>query len=55
MRRSVVRSVVGLDLDDPPDAPARGVVTDEVRAEDGPGSLDRPARKGRPVDGTQRG
>jgi hypothetical protein len=55
VRRLVVLTVIRLDFDDPPDASARGVVTDEVRTEDGPGGLDRPAPEGRPVDGAQRG
>ncbi|MEA2653141.1 MAG: hypothetical protein QOI37_368 [Chloroflexota bacterium] len=53
MRRQVVAADVGLDLDDPPDAPTRLVVPDEAGADQGAGGIEGRTRQERPVDDAQ--
>ncbi len=50
MRGPVVGAGVGLELDDPSDAPTRGVITDEVRAEERPRRLERADREETPIE-----
>ena len=44
VRRGVVRSAVGLDLDDPADPSPARIVADERASEEGPGRRRRPGR-----------
>lgn len=53
MRGEVIQADVGLDLDDPPNASSRGVVTDQVRPEQRATGLQAGARQDRPVEDAQ--
>jgi hypothetical protein len=53
MRRQVVAADVGLDLDDPPDAPTRLVVPDKAGTDQGAGGIEGRTRQERPVDDAQ--
>ena len=51
MRGQVLRADVGLDLDDPPDAPSGGVVADEEGTQQRATRLQAGAGQDRPVEG----
>jgi hypothetical protein len=55
MRRPILRTGVGLDLDDPALAPSRAVLADETSAEQDAGDLRRDAAEKRPVQDAQAG
>jgi hypothetical protein len=55
MRRPILRTGVGLDLDDPALATSRAVLADKASAEQDAGDLRRDAAEKRPVQDAQAG
>jgi hypothetical protein len=54
VRRPILRTEIGLDLDDPRDPPAGRVVANETRADEQASGIERGACEGRSPDDGQR-